>query len=50
MRDNFNSLINQNYKKYYECISTQQYSSIISIMSPTIPFNLSELDMNIIID
>lgn len=43
-RDNFNSIINPDYKKLYECILTQQHSSLISIMSPPVTFNISHLD------
>ncbi|WP_438348860.1 DUF6270 domain-containing protein [Paenibacillus sp. FA6] len=43
-RDNFNSTINPDYKKLYHCVLTQQHSSIISIMSPTVSFDPSQLD------
>ncbi|MCM3238356.1 DUF6270 domain-containing protein [Heyndrickxia oleronia] len=44
-RDNFNSKINHEYKKYYQCILTQQHSSIISIMSPPVSsIDISQLD------
>lgn len=32
-RDNFNSKFNENYKDFYECVLTQNQSSIISIVS-----------------
>ena len=32
-RDNFNSIFNEDYKRFYRCVLTQNQSSIISLMS-----------------
>ncbi|SER65265.1 DUF6270 domain-containing protein [Psychrobacillus sp. OK032] len=43
-RDVFNSKFNKDYKKYYECILTQNQTSIISLMSKPIPFVENKVD------
>ncbi|WP_079506711.1 DUF6270 domain-containing protein [Mesobacillus jeotgali] len=42
-RDNFNSKFNENYKEFYECILTQNQTSIISLMSEKIGFSEEDL-------
>lgn len=42
-RDNFNSRFNSDYKEWFECISLQNQSSFISLMSE--PVKISEEDM-----
>lgn len=42
-RDNFNSKFNPNYKEFYECILTQNQTSLISLMSS--PLNYTENDI-----
>ena len=43
-RDVFNTRFNKDYKKYYDCILTQNQSSIISIMSDVLEVDDSKLD------
>lgn len=43
-RDVFNSRFISNYKKFYDCILTQNQSSIISLMSNPIPYDPSKID------
>ncbi|MCO7124768.1 DUF6270 domain-containing protein [Sporolactobacillus shoreicorticis] len=43
-RDNFNSLMNPNYKEKYQCVVTSEHSSIISVVSSKIEFNMNDLD------
>ncbi|MCL6633659.1 MAG: DUF6270 domain-containing protein [Alicyclobacillus herbarius] len=43
-RDAFNSKFNPDYKAYYECGLTQNQSSIISLMTPEIPYDPQLID------
>jgi hypothetical protein len=46
-RDNFNSKFNDNYKDFYQCVLTQNQTSIISLMSKEMSFieeDIGELD------
>ncbi|MFP7170700.1 DUF6270 domain-containing protein [Terribacillus sp. 7520-G] len=43
-RDNFNSKLNKNYKERYECVATSLHTSIISLVSPQVPFDEAKLD------
>ncbi|MFP7492904.1 DUF6270 domain-containing protein [Terribacillus saccharophilus] len=43
-RDNFNSKLNKNYKERYECVATSLHTSIISLVSPRVPFDEMQLD------
>ncbi|RYL95170.1 hypothetical protein EWI07_03900 [Sporolactobacillus sp. THM7-4] len=43
-RDVFNSRFVKNYKKYYNCILTQNQSSMISLMSDPVLFDSSKID------
>lgn len=43
-RDIFNSKFNQGYKKYFDCILTQNQTSIISLMSNPIPLDETKID------
>ncbi|MGG4411268.1 DUF6270 domain-containing protein [Niallia taxi] len=43
-RDNFNSKLNHRYKDRYECVATSMHSSLISIVSPKVKYNLKKLD------
>ncbi|WP_242144837.1 MULTISPECIES: hypothetical protein [unclassified Bacillus cereus group] len=42
-RDNFNSKFNYDYKRYYNCISLQKQTSIISLMAEPTPFSADKL-------
>jgi hypothetical protein len=42
-RDNFNSKFNENYKDFYDCILTQNQTSIISLMSEEMNINEEDL-------
>ncbi|WP_409295806.1 DUF6270 domain-containing protein [Peribacillus sp. SCS-26] len=42
-RDNFNSRFNENYKDFYECVLTQNQTSIISLMSEPAVFAEEDL-------
>lgn len=43
-RDNFNSKLNKNYKEKYECVATSLHTSIVSLVSPQVPFDETKLD------
>ncbi|MEK5444547.1 DUF6270 domain-containing protein [Fredinandcohnia sp. FSL W7-1320] len=43
-RDVFNSKFIENYKKYYDCVVTQNQTSIISLMSDPVDFDEKDID------
>lgn len=42
-RDNFNSKFNPDYNKYYDCIITQNQTSLISLLSPPTEYREEEM-------
>lgn len=43
-RDIFNSKFNLNYKKYFDCVLTQNQTSMISLMSIPVKYDRSKID------
>ncbi|MBE0313571.1 hypothetical protein HA450_00095 [Xanthomonas citri pv. punicae] len=46
-RDNFNSKLNPDYKRIYECVATSEHSSLISMVAPRVEYDDAKLDFTL---